>query len=150
MKKAQYKDYSKESDYFKVKNDEQLNNDIKSVEKSKKFIVWVQEFSKKIVVVVSILFILLSLVSVLFLYLSYISGNMMGIDTFITETNETFRIVIGGYIIKAAAENSFKIAGNYFVGITDARLNALNKKYNKDANGEKTEFENSDEECIDA
>ena len=35
------------------------------------------------------------------------------IDTFISEVHCTFRDVIGGYIVKAAAENVFKIGGSY-------------------------------------
>ena len=50
---------------------------------------------------------------------------MSGIDTLIAENNSTFREIVGGYIIKAAIENAVKIAGNYYIGITDGRLKAL-------------------------
>ena len=134
MKKSVYNDYTKESEYF-VDEQEVLKNEIKAVEKHKKFLVWVQEFSKKIVVIVFILYILATVFSLYLVYLSYRDGSLYGLDTLISEINQTFREVIGGYIIKAAIENAFKIGGNYFVGISNARLNALKSKLGKNIEG---------------
>ena len=125
MKPTKYKDYRKASEYFTDENEELLSEEINAAEKQKKFIVWVQEFSKKIVVVIFIFYILSSLASIVLVYLSYLQGMMSGIDTLIAENNSTFREIVGGYIIKAAIENAVKIAGNYYIGITDARLRAL-------------------------
>lgn len=123
MKKTGYVDYRKASEYFSDK-EEFLSQDIEAVEKQKKFITWVQEFSKKIVVVIFIMYIFSSISSLFLVYLSFTQGLISGIDTFISETNQTFREVVGGYIIKSAVENAVKIAGNYYIGICDAKLKA--------------------------
>ena len=50
----------------------------------------------------------------------------MYLDTLISESNLTFREVIGGYIIKAATENAIKIAGS----IAEKYIEFIaNKKY---------------------
>ena len=58
MKKNAYHDYAKASEYFTDDN-ALLEQEIRDAEKQKKFIVWVQEFSKKIVVVIFVFYILL-------------------------------------------------------------------------------------------
>ena len=127
MKKSVYKDYTKASDYF-VDDKESLKEDIKATEKQKKFLVWVQEFSKKIVTTVFILFVFSTIINIYFVYMTINTGLVSGIDTLISETNQTFREIIGGYLIKSAVENSVKIGGNYYVGICDAKLRAMNQK----------------------
>lgn len=124
MKKSNYKDYAKYSDYF-VDKEEVLKDEIETTENQKKYIVWVQEFSKKIVLAVFVMYVISTIISILLIFLSYKQGLIAGLDTLISETNQTFREIVGGYIVKAAVENSFKIAGNYFIGICDARLRAL-------------------------
>lgn len=124
MKKNAYHDYAKASEYFTDDN-ALLEQEIRDAEKQKKFIVWVQEFSKKIVVVIFVFYILISLASVGLVIASFQQGFISGIDTLIAETNATFRDIIGGYIIKAAIENAVKIGGNYYIGICDARLRAM-------------------------
>lgn len=99
-----------------------LKEDVDATEKSKKYFTWVQEFSKKIVTITFILYVTTSLANLVLVYLSFKIGSISGIDTLISETNQTFREVIGGYIIKSAVENSFKIIGNYFFGVTNSRL----------------------------
>lgn len=125
MKKSVYKDYTKASEYFTDENPNLLLNEIDDVEKQKKFMVWVQEFSKKIVVVIFGFYLITSIISILLIYLSFQQGMVSGLDTLISEINTTFREIVGGYIIKSAVENSVKIAGNYYVGICNARLKAL-------------------------
>ena len=145
MKKNFYKDYAKASEFFQT-DEKSLEQEIKNVEKSKKYIIWVQEFSKKIVVVTFLLYLATSIFSALLVYWSFKAGMISGIDTLITETNNTFRDVIGGYIIKSAIENAVKIGGNYFVGISDAKLKILQSKIREehpDANIE--EVSNDDE-----
>ena len=124
--KKSYLDYAKQSEYF-VDQNELLKKEIQDTEKQKRFMVWVQEFSKKIIVVTFILYIANTLFSAYLIYLSYTQGVITGLDTLISETNSTFREVVGGYIIKSAIENAIKIGGNYYIGICDARLRALKK-----------------------
>ena len=71
---------------------------------------------------------------------------MSGIDTLIAENNATFRDIVGGYIIKAAIENAVKIAGNYYIGITDARLRAMKNQLVKEGifGKKKVDSESSD------
>lgn len=71
---------------------------------------WLWEFSKKVVWTVTILY------AVSFVFSMLISwqevqflGNTATITTLITEANETFRVVVGGYMIKAGVENACKI-----------------------------------------
>ena len=70
---------------------------------------WLWEFSKKVVVAMFIIWVINYIVcwSVTILAGIY-SWNISYIDTFITSTNETTQIVLGGYLIKAMAENVIK------------------------------------------
>ena len=71
---------------------------------------WLWEFSKKIVVGLFIIYVLTYLFSWSLILLSGIySWNVTFLDTLISETNSTFKIVIGGYLIKSMAENVIKI-----------------------------------------
>ena len=101
---------------------EELTKDMKQIEKNKKYIVWIQEFSKKIVTVTFILYVLSMLFTLWLAYSTFETGVVSSLDTMISEINQTFRDVIGGYIIKSAVENSFKIGGNYFIGLANAKL----------------------------
>lgn len=119
-------DYSKKSKYFK--NDNDIVNELTQIEKQKKYVVWVQEFSKKIVTIVFVMFVIFSFAELGLIYLSFKSGYTVGLDTIITETHLTFRDVVGGYLIKAGVENAFKIGGNYFVGVSEAKLQMLREE----------------------
>ena len=71
---------------------------------------WLWEFSKKIVVGLFVIYVLTYLFSWILILLSGIySWNVTFLDTLISETNSTFKIVIGGYLIKSMAENVIKI-----------------------------------------
>lgn len=149
---SSYFDYREYSDYFNSNDDKYLKNDIKNVEKQKKFVVWVQEFSKKTVVVIFGFYILTSIFSLFLVYQSLQQGSISGIDTLISEINMTFREVVGGYLIKSAVENAVKIGGNYYVGVCDARLKSLKervemraKMYNKDIENDSENNENNEE-----
>lgn len=133
-KEKGYHDFAVKSRYFST-GDENPDALIDELENQKRYLFWVQEFSKKIVSITFIIYIFVVIYSIILIYLSYRADALVGLDTLISELNMTFREVIGGYIIKSAVENSVKIAGNYFVGITDAKLNAIR---------EKMEFENKD------
>lgn len=88
------------------------------ITKQRKFMRWIQEFSKKIVVVFFITYLII--LAILVLVIVKIGGRS-GIDTMTTEINETFRVVIGGYIIKAAVENAIKIGSQAVLDKIDAK-----------------------------
>ena len=105
----------------------EIKEDLQQLDKTKKFLSFVQEFSKKIVVIAFIIYVITSIFSLYMVYVSYKEGCMISIDTLITETNTTFRDVIGGYIIKAALENVIKIGGDHFGKITTLKMSSLQK-----------------------
>lgn len=121
------KNYSEILDLFEpdVKS---ISEEMNTIEKNKKYVTWLQEFSKKIVVVTFLLYFITSIFSIILVYLSFQSGIISGIDTLIVETNNTFRDIIGGYIIKSAIENAVKIGGNYYVGLANSKLKVLQTK----------------------
>ena len=91
----------------------------KIIDKNISFIEWVQEYSKKIVTITFFIFLVFELASLIMVIVEHVRlGDSMHLDILITEANQTFREVIGGYIIKAAAENVSKgfgsIADRYF------------------------------------
>ena len=92
-----------------------------------KFFNWIQTFSKKIVTIFSILYLAVIVSLIIMLMYELRMGFTDGLSTMISEINETFRIVIGGYLIKAALENSFKITGSYFQSINKLKLQAFAK-----------------------
>lgn len=108
---------------FKKKNN---NEDI--VESSTSFFKWTQEFTKKIVTIAFIIFVLVNVFVLAILLLSYLTtGELQYLDILISESNQTFRDVIGGYIIKAATENIVKISGSIIDRLLDIKY-----KSNKD------------------
>ena len=120
------KDYVKESEYFDSKD---IQTDIKSVEKTKKTVIWMQEFSKRVVSVIFLIYVAVTIFTSVMIYLTMkVTGDASMVSLLLTETNSTFRDVVGGYIIKAAVENAFKIGGNYYVGAADAKLKALKER----------------------
>ena len=125
MSGVDVKDYGKSSRYYEDEY-EAYKKDAEAVEKSKKTMVWIQEFSKKVTTVIFIVYILMTAFNAAMIYISMkLTGMTSGLETMITETNETFRNVVGGYLIKAGIENAVKIGGNYYVGVADAKLRAL-------------------------
>lgn len=120
------KDYVKSSKYF---SDKEIQTDIQSVEKSKKTVIWMQEFSKRVVSVIFLIYVAVTIFSSFMIYLSMkVTGDASMVNLLLTETNSTFKDIVGGYIIKAAIENAFKIGGNYYVGVADAKLKALKER----------------------
>lgn len=76
---------------------------------AKNALLWTWEFTKKIVVFLSVLYILNWLYSAVVIAIAvYDTGTFSYLDTLITETNETFRIVVGANVIKSCIENIFK------------------------------------------
>ena len=83
-----------------------MNKNINNNEKSYN---WMWEFSKRVVVAIFIIYIVNYLLcwGAAFLCGMY-SWTIPYIDTFVTTTNETTQIVLGGYLIKSMAENVIK------------------------------------------
>lgn len=120
------KDYVKSSKYF---SDDDIKTDINSVEKSKKTVIWMQEFSKKVVSVIFLIYVAVTVFTAFMIYLTMqVTNDASMVSMLLSETNSTFRDIVGGYIIKAAIENAFKIGGNYYVGAADAKLKALKER----------------------
>ena len=70
---------------------------------------WIWEFSKKVVVAIFLIYVLNYILCWSASFLCGLKGlNIPYIDTFITSTNETTQIVLGGYFVKAMAENVIK------------------------------------------
>ena len=67
---------------------------------------WMWEFSKKVVIAIFLIYIFNYIICWGASFLCGVKGwNIPYIDTFITSTNNTTQIVLGGYFVKAMAEN---------------------------------------------
>lgn len=119
-----YRDFAKSATYINTDDNSDKDDLKKSIEEQKGFVIWVQEFSKKIVTGIFFVYLGGMILSGAMIAESYFLGSLSGIDTFISELNQTFRDVVGGYIVKSAVENSFKIIGNYLIGLLDSKLNS--------------------------
>ena len=53
------------------------------------------------------------------------TGAISGFETLTTEINETFRLIVGGYLIKAGLENITKIGGNYYDNVNKIKLQKM-------------------------
>lgn len=73
---------------------------------SSSIINWLWEFSKKVVVFVTLCYFIQS---VYITVMVNIIPDSAVLTTLVTETNETFRVIIGGYLLKAGIENAVKI-----------------------------------------
>ena len=70
---------------------------------------WMWEFSKKVVIAIFLIYIFNYIICWTASFLCGIyNWNIPYIDTFITSTNDTTQIVLGGYFVKAMAENVIK------------------------------------------
>lgn len=71
---------------------------------------WLWEFSKRVVVAMAVLYFISLVYAMAACYNAVnIAADTTALATLISETNETFRVVIGGYLIKAGVENATKI-----------------------------------------
>lgn len=114
-------------------------NTKETIEKSTGFLSWIQEFSKKIVAVTFIIFVLVNVFVMVMIVVQYVmsGGEVTYLDTLITEVHNTFRDVIGGYIIKAATENVLKIGGSIVDKFLENQI--LSKQMDLDNNCEEDE-----------
>jgi len=104
------------------------DEDLKDLEKTKKNFLWVQEFSKKIIVAIFLIYLLYNIISICILAYSTYRGDVTGFDTLTTEINETFRLIVGGYLIKAGLENITKIGGSYYDNVNKIKLAKLREE----------------------
>ena len=81
---------------------------------------WIWEFSKKVVLITAALY-FISFVYAMIMCSKAIQLAMdtTALSTLITEANETFRVVVGGYMIKAGVENAAKIITSNILGKND-------------------------------
>lgn len=103
-------------------NVKSYNDDLKDIEKTKKNFLWVQEFSKKIIVAIFLVYLIYNIISICILLYNTYRGDTAGFETLTTEVNETFRLIVGGYLIKAGLENVTKIGGSYYDNISKIKL----------------------------
>lgn len=112
-------------------------NDEDEFKSSIKYLSWMQEFSKKIVFIVFILFLLSNVFFLVIISIQFIiQGDMMSIDTYMSEIHSTFREVIGGYLIKSATENVFKIGGSYLKSYSAMKSEIMKQKMDNENNKE--------------
>jgi hypothetical protein len=74
---------------------------------------WLWEFSKRVVVIMAALYFISFIYAMVCCYIAVeLAADTTALATLIAETNETFRVVVGGYMIKAGVENATKILRN--------------------------------------
>lgn len=107
---------------------------------SLKFASWVQTFTKRIIVVTFGIFVIMDLITLVVAIINCLRlSDTSSINNLITETNTTFRDVIGGYLIKSACEN-------VSIGIEKAIVRFIDKRDQEATNAEiKTELQNQDQ-----
>lgn len=90
---------------------------------SLKFASWVQTFTKRIIVVVFGIFIFIDMITLVVAIINcFRLADTSAINNLITETNTTFRDIIGGYLVKSACEN-------VSIGIEKALIRFIDHKY---------------------
>lgn len=87
---------------------------------------WLWEFSKKIVVVLSLYYFLQSIYVAIMVN---VTPDSTVLATLITENNETFRVCIGGYLLKAGLENTVKICTAQYSKKHDISINNEGSDY---------------------
>jgi hypothetical protein len=112
----------------KKKRSASISND-DTLKKNVEFLSWIQEFSKKIVFITFFIFILANIFFLVIVTIDFIKqGTIQYLDTYISEIHLTFRDVIGGYMIKAATENVFKIGGGYMESYMKTKTTIVEKQ----------------------
>lgn len=107
---------------------------------------WLVEFSKKVVFWAFILYVVGTLFIMALLYMNLKNGDTTGFETFIIELNTTFKLVVGGYVIKAAIENAIKIGGSKYQEFIKVKYDSYKSIVNNDDNDQTiNNIENSQE-----
>ena len=125
-----------------MKEVKSFDEDVKDLEKTKKNFLWVQEFSKKIIVAIFLVYVVYCIISIILLVYSAYTGAISGFETLTTEINETFRLIVGGYLIKAGFENVTKIGGNYYDNINKIKIQKIREDQGITSICEEDEFNN--------
>ncbi len=123
-----------------------IEDDLKDLEKTKKNFLWVQEFSKKIIVAIFLVYVIYCIISIALLVYSAYSGEINGFETLTTEINETFRLIVGGYLIKAGLENVTKIGGNYYDNVNKIKIQRMREDQGMPPMMDEDDFNNDIEE----
>lgn len=115
----------------------------KIIDNSTELVDFAISFTKTVVKVSFVLFVIINAFILIMLSINYInSGELLYIDSLITESYGMLRDVIAAYIIKAATENALRIG---FSVLSDY----LDKKYDIKIKDEEDEFEIDDNDYID-
>ena len=78
---------------------------------------WIWEFSKKVVLITAALYFVSFVYAMLMCYKAMaVVMDTTALSTLVTEANETFRVVVGGYMVKAGVENAAKIITSNMLG----------------------------------
>lgn len=125
----------------------------KNLTKNIEFISWIQEFSKKIIVATFAIFIIANIFFLVVITIQFCwTAELLYLDTYIYEINTTFRDIIGGYLIKAATENVFKIGGSFMESymtskttIIEQQMVAAANKMNSTQGDEEIYYEEGDD-----
>lgn len=125
------------SDLYQDRNMDKVNDN------NTKFLGWLQSFTKKVVSIFSVLYILVIIVMVAMIAYQIRNGMADSLPTMITELNETFRVVIGGYLIKAGVENGFKITGTLLSNLNMQKLNAQGPVVSEDDSSVSDDYDNN-------
>ena len=124
---------------------ESIIKDLKREEKHSKAFDWLVEFSKKVVFGAFLVFLISTAVEIFVIYKSSLLGEPISLDTFISETNNTFRIVVGSYCIKSCMENLSKISFSKYGDILRIKDKLLKDEVTKETG---VQFEDSEENNI--
>lgn len=85
------------------------NKNRKRKQSLKNALSWSWEFTKLIVTILTIVYFLIMIYCGVVIWMGmYKLAITTYLDTFITEINETFRLIVGANVIKAGVENVFK------------------------------------------
>ena len=85
------------------------NKNRKRKQSLKNALSWSWEFTKLIVTILTIVYFLIMVYCGVVIWMGmYKLAITTYLDTFITEINETFRLIVGANVIKAGVENVFK------------------------------------------
>ena len=104
-----YIDNDKINTSEKVKRDINDNNE-DTVQKHFEFFNWSLSFTKNVVRACFILFLIVNIfITAMITVVFFTTQEITALETYITEVYNMFVTVIGGYIIKSAAENTVKI-----------------------------------------
>lgn len=75
----------------------------------KNTIKWTLAFSKRVIVLVTVLWSIQSIYSAIMIFYAIRHyGEFSYLDTFITDNGETFRLIVGTYLLSKTIENVFK------------------------------------------